>query len=87
MISLRLSRGAKLFPVMHPPSVVTAAETPIEGASSVENPCSLDGYPIYDARAVLTGAAFCFTAAISAFAAGPEDAGFCPVISRPSLTT
>jgi hypothetical protein len=42
---------------------------------------------IYDARAVAAGVAFCFTAAISVFAAGPEEAGFWPVISKPSLTT
>jgi hypothetical protein len=42
---------------------------------------------VYDARAVAGGAAFWFTAAISVFAAGPEEAGFCPVISKPSLTT
>jgi hypothetical protein len=42
---------------------------------------------LYDARALAAGVAFCFTAAISVFAAGPEEAGFCPVISKPSLTT
>jgi hypothetical protein len=41
----------------------------------------------YDARAVAAGVAFCFTAAISFFAAGPDEAGFCPVIRKPSLTT
>ena len=30
------------------------------------------------------GLAFCLTAAISVFAAGPEEARFCPVISKPS---
>ena len=42
---------------------------------------------LYDARAAAAGVAFCFTAAINVFAAGPEEAGFCPVISKPSLTT
>jgi hypothetical protein len=42
---------------------------------------------IYEARALAAGLAFCFSAAIRVFAAGPEDAGFCPVISRPSVTT
>jgi hypothetical protein len=46
-----------------------------------------DGYSIYNARTVIPGVAFCFTATISVFAAGPEEAGFCPVISKPSLTT
>jgi hypothetical protein len=32
---------------------------------------------------VAAGPAFCFTAAISVFAAGPEECGFCPVISNP----
>ena len=31
------------------------------------------------------GLVFCFTAAISVFAAGPDECGFCPVISKPSL--
>jgi hypothetical protein len=53
----------------------------------IENQQSLDGYSIYEARVVAAGLAFCFTAAISVFAAGPEEAGFCPVISKPSLTT
>jgi hypothetical protein len=34
----------------------------------------------------MAGLAFCFTAAISVFAAGLEEAGFCPVISKPPLT-
>ena len=55
--------------------------------ASTENQQSLDGYSIYEARAVAAGLAFCFSAAISVFAAGPEECGFCPVISRPSLTT
>ena len=42
---------------------------------------------IYEARVVAAGLAFRFTAAISVFAAGPEELGFCPVISSPSLTT
>jgi hypothetical protein len=42
---------------------------------------------LYDARVVAADVAFCFTAAIRVFAAGPEEAGFCPVISKPSLTT
>ena len=41
---------------------------------------------IYEA-ARAAGFAFLFTAAISVFAAGPEECGFCPVISKPSLTT
>jgi hypothetical protein len=48
---------------------------------------SLDEYSIYDACAAAAGLVFFFTAAISVFAAGPEEAGFCPVISKPSLTT
>src|SRR3954447_15664862 len=42
---------------------------------------------IYEARAVTAGLVFCFTAAISVFAAGPDECGFCPVINKPSLTT
>jgi hypothetical protein len=55
--------------------------------ASIENQQSLDGYSIYEARAVAPGLVFCFSAAISVFAAGPEECGFCPVISMPSLTT
>ena len=71
-----------------------AGEAPIESAppTASRNRChrnqqSPDAYAIYDARAAAAGVAFCFTAAISVFAAGPEEAGFCPVISKPSLTT
>jgi hypothetical protein len=56
-------------------------------AAAIENLQSPDGYWIYWARAVPAGFVFCFNAAISVFAAGPEECGFCPVISRPSLTT
>src|SRR5271156_3782127 len=31
--------------------------------------------------------AICFSFANRVFAAGPEECGFCPVISRPSVTT
>ena len=55
--------------------------------SSIENQQPLDRHSIYEARAVAIGLAFCFTAAISVFAAGPEECGFCPVISSPLLTT
>lgn len=55
--------------------------------ASIENQPPPDGYSIYEARALAAGAAFCLTAAIKVFAAGPEEAGFCPVISKPSLTT
>ena len=64
-----------------------AASSMTAATASVQNQPSLDGYSIYDARAVGAGLAFCCTAAISVFAAGPEEAGFCPVISKPSLTT
>jgi hypothetical protein len=47
---------------------------------------SLDGSSIYEARAPAAGLAFCFRAS-RVFAAGPEECGFCPVISRPSVTT
>jgi hypothetical protein len=40
---------------------------------------------IYEARAA--GLAFFFSAAINAFAAGPEECGFWPVVRRPSVTT
>jgi hypothetical protein len=40
---------------------------------------------IYEARAA--GFAFLLRAAKSVFAAAPEECGFCPVISKPSLTT
>ena len=56
-------------------------------AASVKIRQSFNGSSIYDARAVAAGAAFWFTAPISVFAAGPEEAGFWPVISKPSLTT
>jgi hypothetical protein len=71
------------------PSRLTAvaASSMTTAAASVENWQSLDGYSIYDARALAAGVAFCFTAAINVFAVGPEEAGFCPVISKPSLTT
>src|ERR1700721_3337085 len=52
----------------------------------IKNPQLLGRYSIYEARAVAAGFAFCFTAAISVFAAGPDEWGFCPVISRPSVT-
>lgn len=42
---------------------------------------------IYEAAALAAGLALCFSIASRALAAGPEDAGFCPVISRPSVTT
>ena len=45
------------------------------------------GGPVYDALAVMLGFPFCFNAAISAMAAGPEECGFCPVVRRPSVTT
>lgn len=71
-----------------------SGEAPIENASPTaardrthRNQQSLDGYSIYEARAATAGFAFCFSAAIRVFAAGPEECGFCPVISRPSLTT
>ena len=80
--------------VLQEPVRSAAGEAPIGNASPmasrdriVRNRRSLDGYSIYDARAAAAGAAFCFTAAISVFAAGPEEAGFCPVMSGPSLTT
>ena len=44
-------------------------------------------FSVYEALAAAAGLPFCVTAAISAFAAGPEECGFCPVISRPSRTT
>ena len=44
-------------------------------------------YSIRKTQAVAAGLTFCFTAAISVFAAGPKEAGFCPVTSKPSLTT
>ncbi len=90
--------GTSVIPLLHlafskRPSN-TAGEAPIESASPTAgrghlrgNRWLLDGYSIYDARAAAAGVAFCFTAAISVFAAGPEEAGFCPVISKPSLTT
>jgi hypothetical protein len=55
--------------------------------ASVKNRRRSMDISIYDTRAAAAGVAFCFTAAISVFAAGPEEAGFCPVISKPSLTT
>jgi hypothetical protein len=55
--------------------------------ASIENQQSLDRYSIYEARAAAAGLAFCFIVAIRVFAAGPEECGFCPVISSPSLTT
>jgi hypothetical protein len=64
-----------------------AASSMTAAAASVKTRQSFNGSSIYDVRAVAAGAAFCFTAAISVFAAGPEEAGFCPVISKPSLTT
>jgi hypothetical protein len=54
----------------------SASRGTVEGS----NPAALlDGYSIYAA-----GLARCFTAAIRVFAAGPEECGFCPVISWPS---
>ena len=63
-------------------SAGAAGETRLESASPAASPDR-----IRNTQAVATGLAFCFTAAISVFAAGPEEAGFCPVISKPSLTT
>jgi hypothetical protein len=48
---------------------------------------SLGWSSVYEARAAAAALLFCFSAAISVFAAGPEECGFCPVINRPSLTT
>jgi hypothetical protein len=71
-----------------------AGETPIESASPTTTRHASEGnlpvlgrYSIYEARAAAAGLAFCFNAAIRVFAAGPEECGFCPVISRPLLTT
>ena len=81
-----IQRRSTIFAVVERrPSKAPLQRQPATAA--MENQQSLDGYSIYEARALATGLAFCFTAAISVFAAGPEECGFCPVISRPSLTT
>lgn len=52
--------------------------------------CLTRGHPphsVYEARAAAAGLTVCFTAPIRVFAAGPDEVGFCPVISKPSLTT
>ena len=85
MRDLHLSLGRQNC---RPTRLTAAAASSMTAATAfVENQQSLDGYSIYDARAVAAGVAFCFTTAIKVFAAGPEEAGFWPVISKPSLTT
>jgi hypothetical protein len=72
------------------PPIASLPKAPLQrqpAGPSNEDLQSLDGYWIYEARAVPAGFVFCFNAVISVFAAGPEECGFCPVISRPSLTT
>jgi hypothetical protein len=67
------------------PQARRASNAPLQrqaAAAPVENQHSLDEYSIYNTQAVAAGLAFWFTAAISVFAAGPEEAGFCPVISK-----
>jgi hypothetical protein len=64
-----------------------APRQPQPAATFIRNLQALDRSPIYEARAVAAGLAFCFTAAIRVFAAGPDEWGFCPVISSPSVTT
>ena len=88
LASLRLSDGAagepNRFTCSYP---VTGAVLKLQSKASPARDPSLRPVviPIYEAR--VTGFAFLLTAAISVFAAGPEECGFCPVISKPSLTT
>ncbi len=51
------------------------------------NPQSPDRSSIYEVGGLTARLAVCFSIARRAFAAGPEEAGFCPVTKRPSLTT
>ena len=72
------------------PAVEAPSKAPLQrqpATASMEDQQSLDEYSIYEARTVAAGLVFGFTAAIRVFAAVPEECGFCPVISKPSLTT
>ncbi|SDT58570.1 hypothetical protein SAMN05444158_7267 [Bradyrhizobium canariense] len=78
--------GAAIFAVLER----RRSKAPLQrqlAAASMGNLKSFDSSSIYEARAVAAGLPFCFSAAIRVFAAGPEECGFCPVISRPLLTT
>jgi hypothetical protein len=66
--------------------IVSAPPTPTRDRIP-KNWKPVDGYSIYEARTAAADLAFCVTAAIRVFAAEPEECGFCPVISWPSLTT
>src|ERR1700727_877999 len=87
---------AKVCMIGRPPTLLAPTETPtrrraVPAAARLlarQKPRqSFDGDPTYDARATVDDPAFCFSAAISVFAAGPDELGFCPVISKPSVTT
>ena len=63
-------------------SISTRALPSFRGESAI-----IDRSTIRQVHAVAADVAFFFSAAMSVFAAGPDDCGFCPVMSWPSLTT
>jgi hypothetical protein len=88
LANLRLSDRAAREPNRSTCSYrVTGAAVKLQSKASLAGDPSLRPVviAIYEARAA--GFAFLLSATISVFAAGPEECGFCPVISKPSLTT
>lgn len=68
-------------------SMETTWPTATRGTPAHKKPQPLDSSSIYEARAPTAGLTICCSFASRVFAAAPDECGFCPVISRPSLTT
>lgn len=67
--------------------IPTVAAGPIIPAMPKANCCAASSLPIQNNMKSHCIDPYCFNLSSNAFAAGCEDAGFCPVINSPSVTT